>query len=521
MICWFDSRQKGRAWIALALLGVACVAHAEETSENLITDGGFEEWETVRPSGVAGSWWLHLTRHAGAAFTHDAEKNILMPKAFGQSAGLKTMQQENADVHGGGRALRLENGIYLRSKAVPLADGDMFVVGFWVKGSAPVQIYPHASGDAQSVVVEVKGKPEKDRWTRIEQRILVAGPKPEGISFRLVATKEALIDDIVVAKVVRSDERDLRPVEDDLQERIAFASDAGGVITVNGSLDEPGWGQAVACGGFRSHVDQSCLAPVQPSFRVIRDEGNLYFGFEIPLAGAEQVLKTLESEPLVNPAGTPLPKIDIWNGRHCLEFFLQAPGQSGYRHYAATLDGYRYDASGKDKEWNGDWECGIRAAADRWFLEVRVPATDLGVERIAPAEGWRLNVCNTQPGGVASTWAAVGFDYHKPFYFGGLIAEPVARWREAKVKGLAERGQQMAPAATALGLRFERRLGKAEAFVDGMRNTAVHESLDGNAATRLYSQINYVDAAYRCMAAELAYATFFTGGNTRGNTRGK
>jgi len=290
---------------ALLLAFAAAASPAAPLTDNLITDGGIEEWITVKPVGTPGSWWLHLKQHKDAAFTYDADQNILMPKVFEQSAGLKGMQMETADVHGGRHALRLRSGIYLRCGPTALADGDILVTRLWAKGTGAVQMYPHVVGDARGMILETKGKPAADRWTLIEQRILIAGPKPQSVGIRLVATEEALIDDIFVARVLRPEENTLVAVPDDLQERIAFAAEAGGTITVDGRLDEPGWSRAVAFGGFRHHEEQTLLAPVQPSFRVLFDRDNLYFGIEVPQPAARELLEQLKREPLRDKTGHP------------------------------------------------------------------------------------------------------------------------------------------------------------------------------------------------------------------------
>jgi hypothetical protein len=499
-----------KSLLGIGLVMAAQVLPAANLTDNLITDGGIEKWETVRPSGTPGSWWLHLKQHKDAAFTYDAEQNILMPKVFSQSAGLKGMQMETADVHGGKHALRLRNGIYLRSLPTTLEDGDILVTRLWGKGSGMVQIYPHVEGDAQAMILETKGKPEADKWTMVEQRILIAGPKPGAIGFRLVATEEALIDDIFLARVLRPGEIKLAAVADNLQERVAFAAEASGGITVDGKLDEPGWNRAVAFSGFRLHEEQTLLAPVQPSFRVLFDRDHLYFGIEIPLAEARQILGELKNQPLLDAEGKPRPMVDTWNGRHCLELFLQAPGQSGYRHLAVTLDGYRYDSTGMEREWNGAWEFAVSAADDRWFLELKIPARDLGVEQVAPAEGWRLNLCCNQPGGV-STWAAVGSNYHYPFAFGTLIARDFSRWHAEKLKTWSELRQTTAAEAGKFGLDFGERLDRTDAFGRGLPAIADGQALNGDAVTRLYMQMNFVDAAWRSMNAELTHAGYFRG----------
>lgn len=58
-----------KSLLGIGLVMAAHVLPAANLTDNLITDGGIEKWETVRPSGTPGSWWLHLKQHKDAAFT--------------------------------------------------------------------------------------------------------------------------------------------------------------------------------------------------------------------------------------------------------------------------------------------------------------------------------------------------------------------------------------------------------------------------------------------------------------------
>lgn len=490
--------------LSLAMLGLPWRSAADLT-ENLVVDGGMEHWETVTPT--TKDWWEHLTRQKGCTLSYDGQKNILMPRAMEQCGGCKVMQRETGDVHGGKSALRLMEGLYIRVAGLQAVDGDVLVARFWVKGQGPVQFYPHSDGEARVETLELVGKADPERWSLIEQRMLVASRGPARLAFRLVPFGEMLIDEVFLARVIRTAERKLEEVPADCQERIAFAAAAEGTIALDGKLDEPVWGKAVAFGGFRSGDDQMFLADVQPSFRVLFDRQTLYLGVAIPLPGAQQVLEELKRQPLLDGSGKPRSTTDTYTSRESVEVFLQAPGQSGYRQFVVSLDGYRYDGSGQEGAWNGAWSYAIHAADDRWFLEMQVPVKDLGIEKVEPAEGWRLNLCCNQRRG-SSTWAAVGPNFHSPDGFGRLIAQDFDAWHARQPEQSVQKKAGILQAAGAHASRYAERL----AAIDASGTTPAggsKPSRDWETITRIYSQMDFIGYAYRCVEEEIRYANFF------------
>ncbi|HOL21323.1 MAG TPA: hypothetical protein PLQ41_00515 [bacterium] len=490
----------------ISIFHIPAVVEAVELTGNLVRDGGIEEWITVKPSGEAGSWWQHLTAHKNCVFTSDTEGNLLMPAILAQGSGMKVMQMETEDVHSGKHALRLKEGIYIRVPS-EVKDGDIFVSRFWIKGSGTAMIYPTVYGEGRGDILEVKGKPEPGKWALIEERIQATGNKLDAIAFRLVATEESIIDDIFIARVIRPDELKLEEVPADYQERIAFAWQVDGNITLDGKLDEPGWNKAAAFSGFRSYDQQMFLTGVQPLFRILYDEQNLYFGIEIPLPDARQMLDELKNNPLLDTNGQPRPKTDTYTSRESIELFLLAPGRSGYRQFVVSLDGYRYDGSGMDKEWNGLWNFAISVVDDRWFLEMKIPVQDLGIEKTAPAEGWRINLCCNQKRG-SSTWAAVGYNFHTPELFGKLIVQDFNIWRKQQPEQRAQRKARILNAAGENAPLYTERLESIE--LSNTHTLEKEESIqDWKTITRIYSQIDYIGYVYRSIEEELRYRNFF------------
>jgi len=343
---WFRPARRMVIFLCMLLLDVP--VFGEQTTGNLIADGGMEEWRSVEPG--KGEWDYFGVACKGIEFGRDEKQGILAPKILSQFYECKVFKPETGDVHSGHKALRLKGQFYLSGSGIAdgynTKEGDVYLVRYWVKGAGQTLMAIHVYGDGTSQILETKGKAEKDRWSLIEERVQVVGRAPTTIYPRLWASEEMLFDDVSIVRVLREDELTLVQVPADCQERVAFASEASGPIVVDGKLDEPAWSKAVQWAGFRPFQNQQALAAAPPKFRVLFDADNIYFGFEIPLNGCAQTLRELQSRPLMDGVGKPLAKTDAYSGRESMELFLQPPGQSQYWQFAASLDGYRYDGAG-------------------------------------------------------------------------------------------------------------------------------------------------------------------------------
>lgn len=479
---------------------------------NLVKDGGMEAWREVRAEAGQYNSLKKLQ------VSYAANGNILMPSAYEQGA-FSVCQREEKDVCSGKYSLRLKaESFYLHyafEGAYAARRGDLYVARFMAKGKGSATMYLTVYGDGGAAyTLEQKGAPVPDRWTQIEQRILVGGAAPDRIYPRLSVTGDMLIDDVYLARVLREDEAVIaRQVPREYDERIAFAPSVAEAPVIDGKLDEACWKTAVPFSGFRLSREQTLLAPEQASFRVLYDDQAVYFGIEIPLADAESVLAELKAKPRKGDQGG-----DVFSDRHSIELFLQAPGQSRYIQCVAALDGCRYDGTGVGKEnsaWTGQWTFGVSAEKGRWRLEVRVPAADLNLKTIPAGEGWRLNVVDNREGNYA-TWAAVGNNYHTPFNFGALVTRDFAAWRQEKLAGWEVLRKKAAAGAETYGLAFADRLERAAAFAQALPAPADGKTPGWETITSVYAQMNFVDAVYRGMDAEMAYARLFAPKSARG-----
>lgn len=500
-----DRRTTARLATAATLVAAA-LAHGpavcQPLTPNLVRDGGMESWREI------GAEDGLFNRFKSLEASYDEAGHLLLPSAYEQGAATVVVR-ESADVHSGKHAVRLTADSFYMHEAFPGAyaaqRGDVFVTRFMAKGAGTATLYLTVYGKGGSAyILEQKGKPVPDAWTPIEQRILVGGEAPDRVYPRLATRGGILIDDVFVARLLRDDERGRgTPVPAEYDTRIAFSSPTAAPPVIDGRLDEPAWQAAVPFSGFRVSGEQAMLSDVQPSFRMLHDANAVYFGVEVPLADAERVKAELAANPLPGDRSG-----DVYSNRHSIELFLQPPGQSRYVQYVVSLDGYRFDGTGVGAEnfaWNGTWEQGVTAAGDRWWLEIKVPAADLGLETIPTGEGWRLNVASNGSAG-GTTWAAVGNNYHVPFGFGRLVLDGFPAWREAKERAWQEARQRTAAAAETYRLDFADRLARTAAFVGTLPGAAAAGALDWKETTRSFARMNYVDSVYRGMDAEIAYA---------------
>ena len=299
----------------------------------------------------------------------------------------------------------------------------------------------------------------------------------------------------------------LTPVPPDCQERVAFAPEAEGKITIDGKLDEAVWGKAVAFGGFRLYTNQTYLGPASPKLRVLFDSENLYFGVEIPLRLCSLALKRMQEQPLMDGSGKPQPKTGTYTDRESVELFLQPPGKGRYYQFVASLDGYSYEGAGTDGTWNGIWESAASASSDRWFLEIRIPVRELGMERADGNQEWKINVCANQSSGQ-KTWSAIGVGFHNPGNFGNLILSDFNTWCEQAPARNAAIRQEILKESEACGVPCADRLSAIEAF-SGETVGGGKAPVDWKSVTRTYMRLNYVGYSYRCLDDELGILNLF------------
>jgi hypothetical protein len=482
----------------LALPGLA-----EELGPNLVGDGGMETWNETGPG--QGGWDYLTVSLKNWTFTHTDTGHILTPAIFSQASGDQAVcQRVEGEVHGGKYALRFSGGMYLNSAtpdAYNTSEGQEYVVRYWVKGAGDTTIYLHVYGEGgpSAEILSKQGKPEPERWTLIQERLRVTGTGAATIYPRLTASAPLLVDDILIARVLKAEDLRLTPVEPDTAVRIAMAPLIAAPPQIDGRLDDAAWHDAVAYGGMRWLDNEQVLAPLQATFRVLHDNSALYLAIDLPEPGAQEIAAELKKNPPQNP-------LDTYEGRHSIEIFLQPPEGAAYYQEAYSLDGVRYDGRGMEAEWNGTWEAAVAADEQGWTVEMKVPVRDFGRERLQAGEEWGLNLCWNRAANY-STWSAVGFRFHNPLAFGKLVMSDWEQWVQASEAAWKQGADDLARGGPAVGLEVGQRLALLREVAAKAKTAPAPRTWED--LTRAYGRVQFVNHGYQALLSEIGYLTLF------------
>lgn len=486
-------------------------------SQNLIKDGAFEKWNSNIPG--SGGWDYLVVRNKNWQFSKDENGNLITPAIHSQLLGKSgILKLEEKDVHSGNKALRGKGSFYLaptkaRSAQYKTDDGTEYLVKFWVKGDGIAKVYMHVYGEGKPLaeIISYEGKPQKDKWTQIKETIKVFGKGAKSVFPRISLSKEMLVDDIFIGRIAKNTQMSLAEEDPECDARIAFAYERTDAIKIDGIPNEKAWKKAPAFGGFRSYYSQAFLVPLKSNFRILRDDENLYFLFESALPDAASVLNELKSKPLKNKDGSLKDKSrDVYTARYSIELFLQAPGNAAYCQFVASLDGYRYDGTDKNKaDWRGSWKFATSVKGDKWFTEMRIPAKDFNLKSIEKMKEWRLNAAVNYEGNY-STWAAVGGDFHKPYSFGRMITSSYNDWAKLTKEGLETRIARIQRNAIKQGLSFSSLEGVKE-FKKSINNESCKGKADWKKITKAYLQIAFMERACKSMESIIKFRKYFNG----------
>jgi len=159
-------------------------------------------------------------------------------------------------------------------------------------------------------------------------------------------------------------------------------STLGEHVTIDGVFDEPAWGRAPFADGFRERVPHpDRTPPVETRFRVLFDDGALYFALEMMLAPGQApraIERTRDGTDLYSDDAVTL-KIDARHDRRTTVGFSLNPAGTQLDYLA--IDNGRVFR----REFDTVWESSVRVLDDRWVAEVRIPAVALGLSDVAGA----------------------------------------------------------------------------------------------------------------------------------------
>ncbi len=178
---------------------------------------------------------------------------------------------------------------------------------------------------------------------------------------------------------------------------------------IDGVLDDSIWQQAPRIEHFTDHRTLR-LESLETVGRLGWDDENLYVAFEC-------------MDPNPTQIATFLPGPD----RHALcdsveVLFAARPGSREFRHWIVDSKGTVFDAARQRQpdgtvrystQWNGRARVAVRRSADRWTVEMALPAADLGMGPKRGREASLLlcrNIVHTRPEGEEESVAVVFLD---------------------------------------------------------------------------------------------------------------
>jgi len=188
----------------------------------------------------------------------------------------------------------------------------------------------------------------------------------------------------------------------------ASAVPAEGAIVIDGLLDEPAWNKTVE---FRDMaLSTGSQSPInRTSWRVAYNKKSLFVGATVYQQG--------EPKATVREHGGAVYTDDS------VELFI-APEAGGKEYYQFVVNsvGARYEGKGMDGTWNGQWHASARRDRGRWYAEIEIPFSTIGV---VPEAGKMLGfnaTRNDRSAEQSQTWVDLGgAAFHRPDRFGRLV----------------------------------------------------------------------------------------------------
>ena len=187
-----------------------------------------------------------------------------------------------------------------------------------------------------------------------------------------------------------------------------------GRITLDGTVDDPGWQAGLRFDMARDRFDQK--DGPENTFRLCYDRDALYFAARCPIpAGTKLAVpgrgrdhpaawKNDGLELFIDPTGT---------GLRYAQIVISALGDT----YESALDFAPGSAQFGDLDWNPAIEVAARQTESEYVLEARIPF-DQFLPKPQADDTWGFNVCRATS--VVQTWSPTYGHFHTPSRFGRL-----------------------------------------------------------------------------------------------------
>jgi len=185
---------------------------------------------------------------------------------------------------------------------------------------------------------------------------------------------------------------------------------------IDGKLDDACWDEAIELSGF--HVfGRAAPAKYPTAMMLVTARDSLYIA-----------LRCAKGKGPFKFAATPYMRDGDVFKDDSVEIFLQPdPTSTKYYQFVVNPLGSRYDGTGRDRSWDGEWKAAAAKTRTGWSLELAIPFATLGAGRPKPGEAWGFSVVrNEVAGGESSCWADLSAGFHDPANFGRLVfSEPL------------------------------------------------------------------------------------------------
>ncbi len=168
-------------------------------------------------------------------------------------------------------------------------------------------------------------------------------------------------------------------------------------IRVDGVLDEPSWGTAVATTGFTQVDPEEGEPATQPAeVRVLRGGDALYVGAHLFDSEPALIRRPLGRRDDPGQADLFIVALDALNDRRTAYLFGVSAG-------GVLLDAF-FEGGDDDESWNAVWDGAARVVEDGWVVEMRIPYSQL---RFAEGvDSWTINFSRKIPrNNEQSFWA--------------------------------------------------------------------------------------------------------------------
>ena len=186
---------------------------------------------------------------------------------------------------------------------------------------------------------------------------------------------------------------------------------------VDGRLDDACWRDAPLVSGF-TLLGTRDAAGIQTAFRVVHDDGTLYFG----IAADEPLASKLTRAAKGGPDDT-----SAFGEEHVEVFIDPHHDHNDYYQLVAGLSGTLHDRRGESAGWDSKAVSASHLNKTRWTMELAVPMSELGNSHLRSGMVMGFIVGRKRRAGQrgqTSQWSLRDGGFHDPPSFAHLVLSP-------------------------------------------------------------------------------------------------